>query len=166
MKKRTLLFALIFCGSLSTAQPFSLSEMISTTTTVWNEIVTLVATWWRGTPTKMQELDASAASREATFAQVYRAQAIPQAIAEIAGYIDRLQDDITALKKELTNPQLSDQDRTIIIQEIGSRDAQGIAFLKKQNDILELYSNKAMKQRDSNLFKFVHVLRTRTFLFE
>jgi hypothetical protein len=155
----TLAVAALITGC--STQDLPLIDSLQKTTTTLMQTITA---WWYKTPKIVQELDASQMLRETEFTQAYLTSGIPEPIARIAGRVDRMIQDTTAISTELKT--LPAEERAPFIEEENNRSLEMVKFLREQDDVLQEFTEKAVYKKDLKLYKFVNVLRTRAFLFE
>ena len=112
----------------------------------------------------IKKIEESAVARENAFKKEYLNQRIPVVIAELAAYVERHEDDIKTLTIELS--QASPEEQILIQQAINDRDLNVMSALKIAAPILAKYHEKAVRNKNTNLFKIVTILQSCSFLFE
>jgi len=115
----------------------------------------------------VKQLALSADAREQKYARLYETQNIPSPVARIAGKIDRYEEDVATLQKRLhTADTLQETERWQLLKALEEAEGEALRTLTQEQETLDLYTQKAFRERDATLLKLIQILKSRAFLFE
>lgn len=146
----------------------SLSTVKQTMNMIWDWVSNLFSgvlskLGLRRMPPVLKEMYATRVQRERSFAQKYIEQNIPATIANIAGVLDRMEEDYKQCRSLLR----TEDDPTIrksLNQEIDKIDTEVDVYMDSVEEQINEADEQAFKTRNAQVVKFIQVLKTRSFL--
>ncbi len=127
----------------------------------------IISNKWRRQPAIVQELNTTAADREKDLTALYISHRIPQPLAALTAKIDRIENDIARLSATLnSSPAASVEEEKVIRAAIKEKELESRTVMKANDALLDKYAEKARRAKDPEITRLVHVLKSRSFLFE